>query len=220
VFLVAVNLLQRAARRKTAAGVGGLSGALRHLGPLGLFLFAILDSSPLPTFGGPDILLAILAARHRTPWQEYAALATAGSIIGAYITFTLARRAGSAYLDKKFGHGKVARVLKTQRWGTGALALSTAIPFPFPTSAFFAAAGASNYSARKFFTVVALCRGARYSLIALLADRYGRRFIAIVRHPDQYWGWLLFFAVILIAVITAAILADRKLKRMVATSWS
>jgi membrane protein YqaA with SNARE-associated domain len=50
---------------------------------LGLFFLAILDSSPIPTFGGPDILIAILAATHRNPWYEYAAVATAGSVIGA-----------------------------------------------------------------------------------------------------------------------------------------
>ena len=44
------------------------------MGALGLFFLAILDSSPLPTFGGPDILTAILAASHRAPWYEYATL--------------------------------------------------------------------------------------------------------------------------------------------------
>jgi membrane protein YqaA with SNARE-associated domain len=78
----------------------------RHLGALGLFSLAIVDSSPLPTFGGPDILTAILAASHRNPWYEYAAVATAGSVIGAYLTFRLARKAGSAYLHSKFAHRK------------------------------------------------------------------------------------------------------------------
>src|SRR5947207_15906390 len=76
----------------------GLTSMFRHLGALGLFFLAILDSSPLPTFGGPDILTAILAASHRNPWYEYAAVATAGSVIGALLTFRVARRAGSAYL--------------------------------------------------------------------------------------------------------------------------
>src|SRR5437899_2971157 len=73
----------------------GLTSMFRHLGALGLFFLAILDSSPLPTFGGPDILTAILAASHRNPWYEYAAVATAGSVIGALLTFRVARRAGS-----------------------------------------------------------------------------------------------------------------------------
>ncbi len=218
-LLVIVSFVQRVARRR-AAGQTGLAAALRHLGALGLFLFAILDSLPIPTFGGPDILTAVLAATHRNPWYEYAAVATAGSVIGAYITFSLARRAGAAYLDSKFGHARVVRLLHTfQRWGTGALAVSTAVPFPFPTSAFFAAAGASNYGTRKFVTVVVLCRAARYSLIAVLADHYGRRFIRAVRHPDQYWGWLLLFAFIVAAVVAAVIVVDRRLEKMVGT-WS
>ena len=83
----------------------GVTSVFRHLGALGLFFLAILDSSPLPTFGGPDILTTILAASHRNPWYEYAAFATAGSVIGAYLTFRIARRAGSAYLHSKFGIG-------------------------------------------------------------------------------------------------------------------
>ncbi len=59
---------------------------LRHLGVFGLFLLAIADSTPLPTFAGPDILTAIFAARHHDPWYYYAAVATAGSVIGAYMT--------------------------------------------------------------------------------------------------------------------------------------
>src|SRR5581483_5664006 len=119
---------------------------LRHLGAAGLFFLAILDSSPIPTFGGPDILTAILAARQRLLWYEYAASATAGSIIGAYLTFRLARGAGSAYLDKKFKKGRLARFMKLfRKWGTGTLIASTMVPLPTPTSMFFAAAGAGDY---------------------------------------------------------------------------
>jgi membrane protein YqaA with SNARE-associated domain len=190
----------------------GLTSMFRHLGALGLFLLAILDSSPLPTFGGPDILTAILAASHRDPWYEYAAVATAGSVIGAYLTFRLARRAGSAYLHSKFGHRKLDVILRYfDRWGTSALAVSTAVPFPFPTSVFFAAAGASKYSIGRFITVVTICRTARYGTIAIIADHYGRHFIRAMRHPSEYWGWLLLFAVVLFTLIIAGIVLNRRL---------
>jgi membrane protein YqaA with SNARE-associated domain len=191
----------------------GLAAALRHLGALGLFFLAILDSSPLPTFGGPDILTAILAASHRNPWYEYAAVATAGSLMGAYITFRLARRAGTAYLGRKFGHERVPKLLGVfRKWGTSALAASTAIPFPFPTSVFFAAAGASEYDMRKFLTVVAISRAVRYSAVALIADYYGRHFIRVLRHPAQYWGWLLVFVVVIVAVVAGGILLQKRLQ--------
>jgi membrane protein YqaA with SNARE-associated domain len=116
----------------------------------------------------------LVAHSRDNPWYEYAAVATAGSIIGAFITFRLARKAGTAYLDSKFGQGRVPSVLKFfERWGAGALVASTAIPFPFPTSVFFAAAEASDYNMRIFLVVVGICRTARYSTVALIADYYG-----------------------------------------------
>lgn len=84
---VFTSFVQSAAPRQS-----GYTSALRHLGAFGLFFLAILDSSPMPTFGGLDILTAILAARHREPWYLYAGVATAGSVIGAYLTFRMARR--------------------------------------------------------------------------------------------------------------------------------
>lgn len=189
-----------------------LTSVFRHLGALGLFFLALLDSTPLPTFGGPDFLLAFLAGSHRNPWYEYAAMATAGSVIGAYMTFQLARKAGSVYLDRKFGQGRVSAFLKYfKSHGTGTLAATTAIPFPFPTSMFFAAAGASTYHVRKFLVVVAVCRAARYSLIGVLADRYGRHFIRVLRHPIQYWGWMLLFAALAISFVVTGILLNRRL---------
>jgi membrane protein YqaA with SNARE-associated domain len=189
-----------------------VTSIFRHLGALGLFSLAIVDSSPLPTFGGPDILTAILAASHRNPWYEYAAVATAGSVIGAYLTFRLAQKAGSAYLHSKFGHRKLDAILNFfHKWGTSALAVSTAVPIPMPTSMLFAAAGASDYGVGRFLTVVIICRSARYTLIAIIADHYGRHFVRVLRHPSQYWGWLLLFAAVIFSLIMAGIVLDKRL---------
>lgn len=196
-------LIPRPTRRSSQT----FASMLRHLGALGLFFVAILDSSPLPTFGGPDILTAILSASHRGPWYEYAAVATAGSVMGAYLTFRIARKVGSSYLDRKFRKSRVSSILKLfQKWGAGSLIASTAIPFPFPTSMLFAAAGASNYRPSKFLAIVTLGRGARYATIAVVADLYGRHLIRVLRHPAQYWGWFLLFTVMIFALIAGGIL--------------
>jgi membrane protein YqaA with SNARE-associated domain len=186
---------------------------LRHLGAAGLFFLAILDSSPIPTFGGPDILTAVLAASHRPLWWEYAAAATAGSVIGAYLTFRLARTAGSAYLDKKFKQGKLSKLLNLfQHWGTGTLIASTAIPLPTPTSMFFAAAGAGNYPKGRFLTIVTVCRGARYFMIAFVASYYGRHFLRVLRHPMQHWGWIVAAVILALVLLVGGILASRWLE--------
>jgi membrane protein YqaA with SNARE-associated domain len=197
--------------RRARVQSSGFSAFFRHLGALGLFSLAILDSSPVPTFAGPDILIAILSASHRNPWYEYAAVATAGSVIGAYITFHLAQRAGADYLKRKFGK-RGAYIQYFEQWGTLALAVSTAVPFPFPTSVLFAAAGASGYSLRSFLIIVTLCRGIRYAALALLADLYGRHLLRVLRHPTQYWPWLFLIAAIVGAIVTVPVLLKKQLR--------
>jgi membrane protein YqaA with SNARE-associated domain len=183
------------------------------MGAAGLFSLAILDSSPIPTFAGPDILTAILVASHRPLWYEYAASATAGSVVGAYITFRLARRAGSAYLESKFKRGGLSKFLKFfKRWGTGSLIASAAIPIPTPTSLFFAAAGASDYPRGRFLTMVILARAARYFGIAYLAGHYGRHFLRVLRHPMQHWGWMLLFVIITVLLIAGGLIASHRLE--------
>lgn len=206
-----LNLFLQNARPSRGRGVTAM---FRHLGALGLFFLAILDSSPVPTFGGPDILIAILAASHRDPWYEYVATATAGAVVGAWLTFRVARGAGMAWLNSKFGKGRAPAPLRLfEKWGTGILAASAAVPFPFPTSMFFAAAGVSNYPLVRFLAIVAVCRGVRYTVIAVIADLYGRHFIRVIRHPMQYWGWFLASVAAVAALVAAGILIGRRLGR-------
>lgn len=197
-----------APRAKPKATPFSYASLLRHLGGFGLFLVAILDSSPIPTFGGLDILLAILAARRVEPWYYYAFIATAGSITGAIFTYRAAHAAGAGYLEKKFGKRRIKRLMQSfERWGTGGLALSTAAPLPFPTSALFAIAGVLKYRLGKFVSVVAACRALRYSLIAWIASHYGRRFVRTLSHPKEYMGWFVAIIVgVVIVIVTYVIL--------------
>src|SRR6202023_1402503 len=153
-------------------------------------------------FAGPVILIAILAATHRNPWYEYAAVTAAGSVIGAYLTYRIAHKAGMPYLNSRFGDGRVPAPLWVfEKWGTGTLVASTAIPFPFPTSMFFAAAGASEYHLGRYLSAVAICRGARYAGLALLVEHFGRHLVRVIAHPTQYWGWFLLFAAVILVLI-------------------
>jgi membrane protein DedA with SNARE-associated domain len=85
------------------------------------------------------------------------------------------------------------------------------VPVPFPTSVFFAAAGATNYSAGRFLAVVTVCRAARYRAIAVVADYYGGHFVHILRHPAQDWQWLLMLAAIVFTLVLAGFLLNRRL---------
>jgi len=56
---------------------------------------------------------------------------------------------------------------------------------------------------------VAVSRAVRYSTIALIAHLYGRHVIRVLRHPTQYWGWLLFFSGLFVALIITAVVLNR-----------
>jgi hypothetical protein len=64
---------------------------LRHLGGVGVFILAALDSSVLPTLGAVDALTIVLAARHPELWPYYAMCSTAGSVCGASVAYRMSR---------------------------------------------------------------------------------------------------------------------------------
>jgi membrane protein YqaA with SNARE-associated domain len=148
---------------------------LRHLGGVGVFILAALDSSVLPTLGAVDALTIILAARHPELWPYYAMCSAAGSVCGASVAYRLPglgilrRRIKGAVFDR------VTAFLK--RFGSLALALAALLPPPFPTSAFVLSAGATRYRFIAFVLSFGAGRACRFALLAFLASVFGRRFV-------------------------------------------
>ena len=136
---------------------------LRHLGGVGLVLLGLADNSVVPLPGSMDVLTILLAARHRQLWWYYAAMATIGAVLGGYITYGLARKGGKEAFERKLSKKKAEKVFaRFERWGFGAVALPALLPPPFPIVPFLLAAGAMQYSRKKF--VAALGAGSRGSL--------------------------------------------------------
>src|SRR5271155_4828492 len=158
---------------------------LRHLGGIGLVLLGLVDNSVIPVTGSMDVLTIWLAARHREPWPYYALMATLGAVIGGYITYVLARKGGKEMMERKLSKRKAARFSKAfVRWGFGAVAIPALLPPPFPFVAFLLAAGAMQYSRKKFLAALVLGRGIRYFVEAYLGFRYGNH---ILRFFNRYY---------------------------------
>src|SRR2546423_4461175 len=111
-----------------------------HLGGIGLIPLGVLDSSFVPLPGSMDLATVVLAARDRDLWFYYAAMATAGSVLGGFLTYRLARKGGKEMLQKKFPRNfkKVQRAF--ERWGLAAIALPALLPPPLPLGPFLGAA--------------------------------------------------------------------------------
>ena len=85
------------------------------LGAPGLFVVAILDSSILTLPEINDILVVLLVTRHKSRLVLYAAAATAGSIVGSLVLFTIGRKGGEAVLQKRFSVERSARAQGVHR---------------------------------------------------------------------------------------------------------
>jgi membrane protein YqaA with SNARE-associated domain len=158
---------------------------LRHLGGVGLVLLGLVDNSVIPVTGSMDVLTIWLAARHREPWPYYAFMATLGAVIGGYITYSLARKGGKEMMERKLSKKRAARFSKSfARWGFAAIVIPALLPPPFPFLPFLLAAGAMQYSQKKFLGALVLGRGIRYFIEAALGFVYGRH---ILRFFSQYY---------------------------------
>ena len=185
-FLIAVSIWSR----------------LRHLGGIGLILLALADNSVIPLPGSMDVLTILLAARHPQLWWYYAFMATLGAVIGGYITYGLARKGGKEAFERKLSKRTAQKVFKRfERWGFFAVAVPALLPPPFPIVPFLLAAGALQYSRRKFVAALALGRGVRFTIVAGLGAIYGRH---IVRFFSRYYKPAL-FTLIALAVIAGVL---------------
>jgi membrane protein YqaA with SNARE-associated domain len=159
--------------------------AVRHwfltLGGPGLILLGLIDSSVIPIPGSMDAMTIVLSAHQRTWWPYYAVMATVGSVAGAYLTYRLARNRGEKALNDKLSkRNRKKVVLAFERWGFGAIAVPALLPPPMPMVPFVIAAGALQYSPRKFLLAMSLGRVVRYGIFAYLGAVYGRKIFAVV----------------------------------------
>lgn len=165
----------------------------RRVGGPGLIVLGIIDNSAIPLPGSQDAMTIILAASEKAWWLYYALMATAGAVLGGYITYRLARKEGKAILEKRVSRRKAQKVYDTfQKWGFGAVVIPALLPPPLPMFPFLLAAGAMQYSRGKFLTALAIGRGIRYTLLAFLAATYGRRILGRI---VQYHEPILLFGI-------------------------
>jgi membrane protein YqaA with SNARE-associated domain len=153
-----------------------------HLGGVGLLLLGILDSSFLFMPLGNDLLVVALTANHHGRMPYYASMASAGSMIGCFLTDLVCRKGGKEGLKKNFSGRSFQYVeRKIGNHAGPALALACILPPPFPFTPFIIVMSAMQYPRWKMLGIVAAGRAVRFSVEGVLAIIYGRHILALAK---------------------------------------
>ena len=147
---------------------------LLHVRSIGLFLIGIADNSIIPMPGSMDVATIWLAASNRKLWFYYAICATAAAVFGGYITYWLGRKGGKEAFEKCVSKKQANKIFRWfEKRGFAAVAVPALLPPPFPIVPFLLAAGALQYPKKKFLGSLAVGRGIRFTVVALLGSIYG-----------------------------------------------
>jgi membrane protein YqaA with SNARE-associated domain len=184
------------------AFINWVYGVALTLGGPGVFATAFLDSSFISLPQINDILVVLMATRHKNWMPYYAAMATLGSVAGCYVLYLLAEKGGDAFLRKRMNQSHVGRVLGLyQRHGLLALMIPALLPPPAPFKLFVLAAGVANVRPLAFVGAIALARGIRYLALGWLAIAYGDAALELMRtRGPEVALWLV------AAILAAAVL--------------
>ena len=148
---------------------------LRKLGGPGLIALGVVDNSAVPVPGSMDAFTIVLAASRKELWWYYALMATAGAVLGGYLTYRIGVKGGKETLEKKISKQRADKVYsKFEKYGFWSVVVGAISPPPVPIVPFLIAAGALEYPRKKFIAALTLGRGVRYAVVAYLGSIYGR----------------------------------------------
>ena len=171
-----------------------------HAGAAGLLTVGFLDSTFLIIPFGNDILLIALSLHHHKMVPLYALAATAGSVLGCWLTIWLSGK-GGASIRKRVSLKRMKYVQRQVEKRAGwAVAIASVMPPPFPFTAVVAGAAAFDYPRKKLFAIIAIARFVRFSIEGALAIHYGRWILTLAKSETLKY--------ILAPVIVISILAS------------
>jgi len=184
----------------------GLVHFFFHLGLVGLFLVAIVDSSfvPLPIPGVTDIMLILYAAGHTNPIL-LVAIATVGSAIGGLLSHAAGQAGGMAFLQKHVPAGILNRVTTwMEKHAVLSVSLPALLPPPMPLSPFVLAAGAVHMSRKKFMWAFTISRLVRHCIAIWIGIRYGHQFLHLWSRFSDKWAKTILISIWTIILLSLA----------------
>jgi len=188
--------------------IASIQGWATASGGFGLFAIAALDSSFLSFPQVNDLLMIVLSTKYPERMLYYAAMTTAGSLVGCFALYTVARRGGEVFMRKRLkGHYVDRAMALYQRFGLMAVVVPALMPPPTPFKVFVLLAGAASVSPWRFVMAILVGRGIRYFGEGYLAVRYGDRAFDLMK---EYGAEVGIGLAALVVLIGAAVLLMRR----------
>jgi membrane protein YqaA with SNARE-associated domain len=164
-----------------------IRGVALALGAPGLFLIAFLDSSFLSLPEIADIMVVYMVAEHPARVVLYVLCTTIGSIAGCLVMYYIGKKGGDAIIRKRFASANIDRAMGFfQRYGTMTVLVPCLLPPPMPFKIFVILAGVAGIPVLRFVLAIAMGRGLRYTILAILAIRYGQPAMAYMRENGAF----------------------------------
>jgi membrane protein YqaA with SNARE-associated domain len=183
-----------------------VQGVLRHLlvwllklGLFGPLLLGVADSSFLFLPFGNDLLVVTLTVRNHADLPLYVLTASIGSALGVLLLDAVCRKGGEEGLKKMMKPQRLA-FFKRRMSNQAAVAIGVAClaPPPFPFTVVIASASAFSYPRAKLLGLVLIVRAVRFTIIGLMAIRFGRQILRIAGAPETEWIMLGFIVLCVI----------------------
>jgi membrane protein YqaA with SNARE-associated domain len=167
--------------------VAWLQATAIALGGPGLFAIGFLDSSFLSFPEVNDLLVMGLVMEHPHRLLYYSTMATLGSVAGCFALYTVAKRGGQGFVERRFKPKYVEGGRRLfQKYGILVIMVPALLPPPAPFKIFVLLAGVAGLPAWQFLIAVFSARFVRYFGEGLLAVWYGERAIDFLHaHAKQ-----------------------------------
>ncbi len=166
-----------------------------------LGVVAVGDSSFLSIPEGNDFLIVYFSILKAEYMPYFVLISAVGSVIGSVILFSVGRKGGGMFLQKRFSPKRVTKIQEWfRKYGIWAILLPCIVPPPMPFKLFVLTAGVLRFRYSRFILATLIGRLVRYGIWGVLAVIFREYIINFMKYHLLDLGLAILGVIILAGV--------------------
>jgi len=166
-----------------------------------LGVVAVGDSSFLSIPEGNDFLIVYFSILKAEYMPYFVLISAVGSVIGSVILFSVGRKGGGMFLQKRFSPERVTKIQEWfRKYGIWAILLPCIVPPPMPFKLFVLTAGVLRFRYSRFILATLIGRLVRYGIWGVLAVLFRDYIIEFMKYHLLDLGLAILGVIILAGV--------------------